>query len=54
MAKHGKRELFDPKSGKPDSCHITFDDDNTLKVRGYIGFSLWKNPEMDPKKLEFN
>ena len=32
--------ILDPKSGKIYSCYITFDDDNTLKVRGYIGFSL--------------
>jgi len=32
--------ILDPKSGKTYSCYITFDDDNTLKVRGYIGFSL--------------
>ena len=32
--------ILDPKSGKIYSCYITFDNDNTLKVRGYIGFSL--------------
>ena len=32
--------ILDPKSGKTYSCYITFDDNNTLKVRGYIGFSL--------------
>ena len=32
--------ILDPKSGKTYSCYITFDDDNNLKVRGYIGFSL--------------
>ena len=32
--------ILDPKSGKTYSCYINFDDDNTLKVRGYIGFSL--------------
>ena len=32
--------ILDPKSGKTYSCYISFDDENTLKVRGYIGFSL--------------
>tara|TARA_B000000557_G_C20522682_1_gene337056 strand:- start:16 stop:408 length:393 start_codon:yes stop_codon:yes gene_type:complete len=32
--------ILDPKSGKTYSCYITFDNVNTLKVRGYIGFSL--------------
>ena len=32
--------ILDPKSGKTYSCYISFDNENTLKVRGYIGFSL--------------
>tara|TARA_B100001057_G_scaffold251062_1_gene251288 strand:- start:5450 stop:5872 length:423 start_codon:yes stop_codon:yes gene_type:complete len=32
--------ILDPKSGKTYSCYITFEDENTLKVRGYVGFSL--------------
>ena len=32
--------ILDPKSGKTYSCYITFEDENILKVRGYIGFSL--------------
>ena len=32
--------ILDPKSGKTYSCYITFENVNTLKVRGYIGFSL--------------
>ena len=32
--------ILDPKSGKTYSCYITFEDENTLKVRGYIGFAL--------------
>ena len=32
--------ILDPKSGKTYSCYVTFEDENTLKVRGYIGFSL--------------
>jgi len=32
--------ILDPKSGKVYDCYIGFEDRNTLKVRGYIGFSL--------------
>ena len=32
--------ILDPKSGKTYSCYITFENNNTLKVRGYIGISL--------------
>lgn len=32
--------ILDPKSGKIYDCYITLEDKNTLKVRGYLGFSL--------------
>lgn len=34
--------IYDPKNGKTYSCYMTFEDESkqTLKVRGYIGFSL--------------
>lgn len=32
--------ILDPKSGKVYDCSIGFENDNTLKVRGYLGFSL--------------
>ena len=32
--------IYDPESGKTYSCKMTLEDDNTLKVRGYIGFSF--------------
>lgn len=32
--------IVDPESGKEYSCYITLENDNTLKVRGYLGFSL--------------
>lgn len=35
---HGK--IYDPKNGKEYSCKMELEDDNTLKVRGYIGISL--------------
>jgi len=33
-------KILDPKSGKIYKCYITLKDKNTLKLRGYIGFSL--------------
>ena len=32
--------IYDPENGKTYSCVITFQNMNTLDVRGYIGFSL--------------
>ena len=32
--------ILDPKSGKVYDCYVEFIDKNTLKVRGFIGFSL--------------
>jgi len=35
--------IYDPKNGKDYKCYMEFpdeDDKNTLKVRGYIGFSM--------------
>lgn len=32
--------ILDPETGKIYKCHITLDNPNKLKVRGYIGFSL--------------
>lgn len=31
--------IYDPKNGSTYSCYMNFDDDGTLKIRGYIGFS---------------
>jgi uncharacterized protein (DUF2147 family) len=33
-------KIYDPESGKTYSCHLTLKDNNTLKVRGYVGVSL--------------
>jgi uncharacterized protein (DUF2147 family) len=33
--------IYDPNSGKTYSCTVTLEDENTLKVRGYIGISLF-------------
>jgi len=32
--------ILDPESGKLYKCYITLEEENKLKVRGYIGFSL--------------
>jgi uncharacterized protein (DUF2147 family) len=32
-------DIYDPKSGNTYSCYIRFEDENTLKVRGFIGIS---------------
>ena len=32
--------VIDPESGKEYSCYIMLENENTLKVRGYLGFSL--------------
>lgn len=32
--------ILDPKSGKVYDCYVELVDENTLKVRGYLGFSL--------------
>ena len=33
-------KIMDPKNGKEYKCKIELEDENTLKVRGFIGFSL--------------
>lgn len=33
-------KIMDPKNGKEYKCKIELEDNNTLKVRGFIGFSL--------------
>ena len=33
-------KIYDPESGKTYSCSMSFKDNNTLKVRGYVGISL--------------
>jgi uncharacterized protein (DUF2147 family) len=37
--------VYDPNSGKTYKCSITLIDDNTLKIRGYIGVSLFGRTE---------
>lgn len=33
-------KILDPKSGKEYKCVISLENENKLKVRGYVGFSL--------------
>lgn len=43
LSKSGKKydggKILDPASGKVYKCNIQLDGNNTLKVRGYIGFA---------------
>jgi uncharacterized protein (DUF2147 family) len=32
--------IYDPENGKTYKCVMTLDDDNTLKVRGYVGIQM--------------
>jgi uncharacterized protein (DUF2147 family) len=34
-------KILDPKHGKYYKCYINLEDDNKLKVRGYVGISLF-------------
>lgn len=34
-------KILDPKNGKKYKCYIKLLDNNTLKLRGYIGFSMF-------------
>ena len=34
-------KVLDPKNGKKYKCYITLKDKNTMKLRGYIGFSVF-------------
>lgn len=38
--------IYDPRKGKTYDCIITLQDKNTLKVRGYIGLSLFGRTEI--------
>ncbi|WP_318345511.1 DUF2147 domain-containing protein [Flagellimonas baculiformis] len=33
--------IYDARNGKTYSCHVTFQEDRSLKVRGYVGISLF-------------
>lgn len=40
------RHIYDPESGKTYSCILTLKDANTLKVRGYVGISMFGRTEL--------
>ena len=39
-------KIYDPESGKTYSSNLTLQDKNTLKVRGYVGISLFGRTEV--------
>jgi uncharacterized protein (DUF2147 family) len=38
--KYGNGSIYDPENGKTYNCVINLENENTLKVRGYIGITL--------------
>ncbi len=38
--------IYDPNNGKTYDCKITFIDDQTIEVRGYVGISLFGRTEV--------
>ena len=44
-------EIYDPESGKTYSCYISVKNGNTLKVRGYVGISLFGRTEIWTKTI---
>jgi uncharacterized protein (DUF2147 family) len=45
-----KGQVYDPNSGKTYQCTLTLVDANTLKLRGYIGFSWLGQTEIWTRK----
>ena len=39
-------DIYDPESGKTYSSYMFLKDKNTLKVRGYVGISLFGRTEV--------
>jgi uncharacterized protein (DUF2147 family) len=37
---YGDGTIYDPKSGKTYSCKMTWQNSNTLSIRGYVGVSM--------------
>ena len=44
--------ILDPKSGKIYDCYISLEDYNTLKVRGFLGFSILGRTQIWKRKLD--
>jgi len=43
-------KIYDPESGDDYACKMTLQNNNTLKLRGYIGFSLFGRTEVWTRK----
>jgi uncharacterized protein (DUF2147 family) len=48
----GNGKLYDPKKGKTYSGKLTLTDENTLDLRGYIGFSFIDRSSIWTRKLD--
>ena len=44
-------DIMDPANGKSYDCTIKLDDDNTLNVRGFLGFSFLGRTQVWKRKL---
>jgi len=44
--------IMDPKSGKVYDCYLNLEDPNTLKVRGFLGFSFLGRTQIWKRKQE--
>jgi uncharacterized protein (DUF2147 family) len=44
-------KIYDPKNGKTYSCKITMDNNNTIKVRGFFGFSMIGRTDLWTRQL---
>ena len=42
--------IMDPNNGKTYKCHIELTDNNKLKVRGYLGFSVFGRTQFWTRK----
>ena len=48
----GGGTIMDPKSGKVYDCYLNLEDPNTLKVRGFLGFSFLGRTQIWKRKQE--
>jgi uncharacterized protein (DUF2147 family) len=46
--------IYDPESGKTYSCTLSLKDAQTLKVRGYVGFSMLGRTEIWTRVVDVN
>jgi uncharacterized protein (DUF2147 family) len=42
----GDGDIYDPESGTTYNCYLSLKDKNTLRVRGYVGISLFGRTEL--------